>query len=81
LRARERTRDYQAGVYVAVVVALYAPARFFLDFLRATDIEHADPRFLGLTGAQYASIVALALALWRLAALRRRQSRAAGEHS
>jgi phosphatidylglycerol:prolipoprotein diacylglycerol transferase len=72
LRAREKTRGYQPGIYVAVVVALYAPARFFMDFLRATDLPGSDPRFLGLTGGQYASAVALALALWRLASLHRK---------
>jgi phosphatidylglycerol:prolipoprotein diacylglycerol transferase len=71
LRAREKAKGYRPGIYVAVVVALYAPARFFMDFLRATDLAGSDPRFLGLTGAQYASIVALALALWRLATLRK----------
>jgi phosphatidylglycerol:prolipoprotein diacylglycerol transferase len=71
LRAREKTHRYRPGLYIAVIVALYAPARFFLDFLRATDLPGSDPRYWGLTGGQYASIVALALALWRLAALRR----------
>lgn len=56
LRAREATRGYRPGIYVAVAMLLYAPARFALDFLRATDIAHADPRYLGLTGAQYASV-------------------------
>ncbi len=79
LRARERTDGYRPGIYVAVVVALYAPARFFMDFLRATDLEGSDPRFWGLTGGQYASVVALALALWRLAALRRSREPASGE--
>jgi phosphatidylglycerol:prolipoprotein diacylglycerol transferase len=74
LRAREKTHGYRPGVYVAVIVALYAPARFFLDFLRATDLPGSDPRFWGLTGAQYASVLALALALWRLTALRNRPS-------
>jgi hypothetical protein len=40
-----------------------------MDFLRATDLQGSDPRYFGLTGGQYASIVALALALWRLASL------------
>lgn len=66
IRARERVDGYNPGIYVAVATALYAPARFFLDFLRATDLPDADPRVLGLTGGQYASIAALALALWGL---------------
>lgn len=39
-----------------LVLALYAPVRFFFDFLRATDVAHADVRYLGLTPAQYVSI-------------------------
>jgi phosphatidylglycerol---prolipoprotein diacylglyceryl transferase len=70
LRARERTRGYTPGIYIATIVGLYAPARFLMDFLRATDLEGSDPRFYGLTGAQYASVVAFALALWRLVARR-----------
>lgn len=63
VRTRERSRGYAPGVYVVTTVALYAPARFVLDFLRATDIAMPDPRWLGLTGAQYVSIVLFALAI------------------
>jgi len=66
LRARERSDGYRPGIYVAVAAALYAPARFFFDFLRATDLPGSDLRYFGLTGAQYASMAALALALWVL---------------
>lgn len=68
LRARERGAGYRPGIYVAVIAALYAPARFAMDFLRATDIAHADPRWFGLTGGQYASMALLAFALWRIRA-------------
>jgi hypothetical protein len=37
----------------------YAPVRFFLDFLRP---EETDPRYLGLTFAQWISILAFASA-------------------
>ncbi len=33
------------GFYLAVLPILYAPVRFGLDFLRATDVPQADPRF------------------------------------
>jgi len=66
LRRREASRGYAPGIYVAVIACLYAPVRFFLDFLRATDIAHPDPRWFGLTGAQYFSIALLLLALWKL---------------
>jgi hypothetical protein len=42
-----------------------------LDFLRATDIAHPDPRWMGMTAAQYFSIAVLLAALWLL---RSRQS-------
>lgn len=54
------------GMYVAAMSALYAPARFGLDFLRATDLPNSDPRVLGLTGAQYFCVALLALASWIL---------------
>ena len=44
------------GFYFAVIALMYAPVRFCLDFLRATDIGMADTRYAGLTPAQYASL-------------------------
>ncbi len=41
------------GTYVAVVSLAYAPVRFAMDFLRITDGESADPRYGGLTPAQW----------------------------
>jgi phosphatidylglycerol---prolipoprotein diacylglyceryl transferase len=48
-----------AGMLVGVMAVLYAPVRFFLDFLRATDIDHADARYFGLTPGQYLAVVTL----------------------
>jgi phosphatidylglycerol:prolipoprotein diacylglycerol transferase len=47
------------GIYVAILVTSYAPIRFALDFLRATDVHGADPRYFGLTPGHYASIATL----------------------
>lgn len=44
-----------AGMITVLTGVLYAPVRFFLDFLRLTD---TDPRYFGLTFAQWASILA-----------------------
>ena len=44
------------GTYVAVVSLAYAPVRFAMDFLRITDGESADPRYAGLTPAQWQCI-------------------------
>lgn len=51
------------GGHVALIALLYGPARFGLDFLRATDIPFPDERWLGLTGAQYFSVALFAFGL------------------
>lgn len=59
------------GFYLAILPLLYAPVRFGLDFLRATDVPQADPRFFGLTPGHYGSIalflvgIALAVRVFR----------------
>jgi phosphatidylglycerol:prolipoprotein diacylglycerol transferase len=52
-----------SGVIVGILAVAYAPVRYFLDRLRATDIDHADARYLGLTPAMWLSIVTLAVGL------------------
>lgn len=50
-----RPRPY--GFFLGWMCALYAPVRFLLDFLRAPDdgaVAGADPRYGGLTSAQWA---------------------------
>ncbi len=45
--------------------AWYAVARFFIDFLRANDLPGSDARYLGLTPAQYGSIIMFAaIIIW-----------------
>ena len=44
------------GLYGALMCSFYGPVRFGLDFLRVQDMSGADPRYLGLTPAQYGSI-------------------------
>jgi phosphatidylglycerol:prolipoprotein diacylglycerol transferase len=55
------------GRIIALAALLYAPARFALDFLRATDVARPDRRYLALTPAQWACLAtaALGLYLWR----------------
>jgi phosphatidylglycerol:prolipoprotein diacylglycerol transferase len=54
------------GTSIVWIALLYAPARFFGDFLRNTDLPGADVRYGGLTVAQYGCIglalIGLALA-------------------
>jgi phosphatidylglycerol:prolipoprotein diacylglycerol transferase len=57
-----------AGFITVVTGALYAPVRFFLEFLR---LDQSDPRYAGLTFAQWCSIAAFTIAcvaavhIWR----------------
>lgn len=50
------------GLVTALSVGFYAIARFFLDFLRATDLAQSDVRYLYLTPAQW-GMLAILLAL------------------
>lgn len=50
-----------AGFITVLTGLLYAPVRFFLDFLRPED---TDPRYAGLTFAQWSSILAFGIALY-----------------
>lgn len=52
-----------SGFFVALVTLAYAPCRFLLDFLRETPLHGGDPRYFGLTPAQYAALATLALGL------------------
>lgn len=56
LARRERPR----GLFLGLLPVLYAPVRFGLDFLRATDLDSSDPRYFGLTPGHYAAIALLA---------------------
>jgi phosphatidylglycerol:prolipoprotein diacylglycerol transferase len=57
------------GRIIALAALLYAPARFALDFLRATDVARPDRRYLALTPAQWACLATAVLGvyLWRRA--------------
>ncbi len=48
-----------AGLYLAILPLLYAPIRFFLDFLRAGSDIGGDVRYGGLTPGQYSSVAFL----------------------
>ena len=50
-----------AGFVTVLTGVLYAPVRFGLDFLRPED---SDPRYFGLTFAQWASIVAFGVSVY-----------------
>jgi len=57
------------GFYMGLTLVVYAPSRFLLDFLRvqpgdALFQDWADPRYLGLTPAQWVCFAAFALGLY-----------------
>jgi phosphatidylglycerol:prolipoprotein diacylglycerol transferase len=64
-------KERPTGFFLALLPLLYAPVRFGLDFLRATDVELADERYLGLTPGHYGAVVLFAGGLVVLAQIRR----------
>jgi phosphatidylglycerol:prolipoprotein diacylglycerol transferase len=64
-------RKAPPGSQLAMISILYAPARFFLDYLRAEDVSGGDVRWLGLTPAQYSSVALLAFGIWLARRIRR----------
>jgi phosphatidylglycerol:prolipoprotein diacylglycerol transferase len=55
------TKRLPAGFITALAGILYAPVRFFLDYLRP---DNSDPRHLGFTFAQWCSIAAFGIAVY-----------------
>jgi phosphatidylglycerol:prolipoprotein diacylglycerol transferase len=55
------TKRLPAGFITAVAGILYAPVRFFLDYLRP---DNSDPRHFGFTFAQWCSIAAFGIAVY-----------------
>ncbi|HEY4394553.1 MAG TPA: prolipoprotein diacylglyceryl transferase family protein [Polyangia bacterium] len=49
------------GHVIGLAALMYAPVRFGLDFLRATDVALPDQRYAGLTPAQWACLATLVL--------------------
>ncbi len=57
-----RRKPRPAGHVIALLALMYAPVRFGLDFLRATDVARPDQRYAGMTPAQWACLATVALA-------------------
>lgn len=55
------------GTLMGVLAIIYCVPRFFLDFLRASDLAFVDGRLLGLTPAQWITPVLAALGAYFLA--------------
>ncbi len=63
-------RGILRGRLLALLAIMYGTSRFFLDFLRASDVPYADARYLGLTPAQYFCFGLWAYGIWKLATVR-----------
>ncbi len=59
----EHRRRRPVGFYCVLLPLVYAPVRFFLDFLRAAPLEGGDIRYGGLTPAQWSSIAMVCIGL------------------
>lgn len=62
----------RVGDFMMTILLMYAPVRFFLDFLRIQEGDYADARYAGLTAAQYGMIVLFGVGLWLLATRKKR---------
>jgi phosphatidylglycerol:prolipoprotein diacylglycerol transferase len=51
---------------MGVLAVTYSVSRFFLDFLRASDLSFVDRRYLGLTPAQFIVVGLFAVGVWLL---------------
>jgi phosphatidylglycerol:prolipoprotein diacylglycerol transferase len=65
------------GTYIAVTSLMYAPARFFLDFLRARSGNTGDKRYFDLTFAQYLCVALFIYGIYMLIKSRRPDQSAA----
>ncbi len=76
-----RNRAWPAGSFTALWCFLYAPIRFFMDFLRRTDeiagFPTADVRWAGLTPAQWGSLLMFGAGVVLLARVRRSMANSA----
>ncbi len=59
-----REKFSTSGIYFATLLTYYASLRFILDFFRAYDIIPSDPRFFGLTPAQYFSLISMVVGIY-----------------
>ena len=63
------------GTYIVVTSLAYSPVRFAMDFLRIRGGEGADPRYAGLTPAQWECTALFAFGLYMLWVVLRFRSR------
>jgi phosphatidylglycerol:prolipoprotein diacylglycerol transferase len=62
-------RKLPTGTYAVATALCYAPVRFAMDYLRIADQHNADPRYGGLTPAQWSCLALFSFGLylwWRV---------------
>lgn len=64
LGRKQKVDDPPPGSIFAAMAIAYSVPRFFLDFLRATDVPEGDVRYAGLTFAQYGCVLFVAGGVW-----------------
>ncbi|WP_394849323.1 prolipoprotein diacylglyceryl transferase [Pendulispora brunnea] len=68
-------RKLPTGTYVVATAFAYAPVRFAMDYLRIADERGADPRYGGLTPAQWSCIGLFLFGAWLLTRVRAMHAR------
>lgn len=66
-----KRRNPPAGTLMGLLAVIYCACRFFLDFLRASDLSFVDRRYAGLTPGQYTVVGIFAVGVWLIARARR----------
>lgn len=61
-----RVDHLRPGQLMGLLAVLYAPSRFALDFLRASDVPYHDARYAGFTPAQFVMAALFSLGIWLL---------------
>lgn len=65
-------RKVRQGMFIVVFLVWYGVARFGLDFLRAREGAIVDERYLGLTPAQYLSLLMVCAGIWLIRRFRQK---------
>ncbi len=62
----DHRKEWFHGMYAGLLLVCYAPARFCMEFFRASDLGRSDPRHFGLTPAQYGTFITFSIGTWIL---------------
>jgi phosphatidylglycerol:prolipoprotein diacylglycerol transferase len=68
-------KKVRVGTYVVATAVTYGPVRFMMDYLRITDGINADPRYGGLTPAQWGCLALFLFGLAMIGVILRNRAR------